>query len=258
MDINLASNIAKEAVKNAGKLLMDHYGKPHEVSLKGKSDIVTDIDIASEKIILDAIKKHFPDHSILSEEGGGLKYSEKYLWITDPIDGTINYYYGAAPFRVALCLLEDKNPIITAIYNPLKDHLYFAQKGKGATMNGKKITVSNNSELKNSVIMAHLSSKREARVRTISVLDNIFSKSMHMRVFGSVTASMTYIASGKFDVFFNVKNEIWDILPGAFLVQEAGGIVTDVKGNKINYESDSVLATNGKVHKEMLKLLENI
>ncbi len=258
MNIKLAKKISIETAKKAGKVLMDNFNEAHRASFKAKSDIITEIDIRSEKLILGSIKENFPDHSILSEERGFTGNDKKYIWIVDPIDGTINYYYGTAPFRVGLCLLEDKKPIISAIYNPIKDHLYFAEKGKGATLNGKKIRVSDNTKLKNSVVMTHLSSKKEGRMRTIRALESIFESSMHMRMFGSGLAAMTYIASGKFDVFFNVQTNPWDILPGALLIEEAGGRITDIKGKKIDYNTTSVLATNGSVHNQMLKLLKRV
>ena len=258
MDTNQAKKISIECVKEAGKLLMENIDKVKEVSFKAKSDIVTNIDIQSEKIIVDKIKTNFPEHSILSEESGFVDQHSEYVWIMDPIDGTMNYYHASAPFRVALCLTYKQKPIISTIYNPIKDELYFAEAGQGATLNDKKIIVNDNFELKNSVVMTHISSKKEARARTILALDSIFKKTLHMRMFGSGLAAMSYVASGKFDVFFNVKTYPWDILPGAFLVQEAGGVVTDIEGNKITTESMSVLATNGKVHDQMLQLLKDI
>ena len=170
----------------------------------------------------------------------------------------MNYYHAASPFRVAVCLVENNIPLISAIYNPVRDQLYFAERGKGATLNNRKIKVNNNFELKNSVVMTHISSKKDARVRTIIALDSIFNKTLHMRMFGSGLAAMTYVASGKFDVFFNISTHPWDILPGALIVEEAGGVVTDIQGKKINADSKSVLATNGKVHADMLKLLQDI
>jgi len=238
--------------------LMENVDKVKKVSFKAKSDIVTDIDIQSEKIIIDKIKANFPNHSILSEESGFADQHSEYVWIMDPIDGTMNYYHSSAPFRVALCLTYKQKPIISTIYNPIKDELYFAEVGQGTTLNNKRIIVNDNFELKNSVVMTHISSKKDARARTILALDSIFKKTLHMRIFGSGLAAMSYVASGKFDVFFNVKTYPWDILPGALLVQEAGGVVTDIEGNKITTESTSVLATNGKVHDQMLQLLKDI
>lgn len=256
MDISLAGNIAKEAVKKAGKMLMEHYGHIAEVSFKGKSDIVTNVDKESEKIILGAIKNHFPGHMVLSEEAGLISGEEKYTWVIDPLDGTINYCYGSELFSIGICLLENKKPILSTIYRPIKDDLYFAIKGQGATLNGSRIQVSDRDQLKDSVVMFHLSSKKEHRKRTIDILDNIFKNSLHMRMFGGGLMSMAYIAEGKFNVFFNVKTNPWDILPGTLIIEEAGGKVTDINGKEIDYHSDSVLATNGKVHDEMLKLLK--
>ena len=250
--------IAKEAALEAGKLLMQHFEKASSVSFKGKNDIVTEVDIRSNELIRSKIMANFPDHSIHSEETGLEDHHSKYTWIIDPIDGTINYFYGSAPFRVGVCLLEDKQPIVTAIYNPIKEIMYFAKKGKGATANGDPIHVNDNDDLTLSVVMTHLSSKHDARVKTIAALDSIFSKSMHMRMFGCGLAAMTYIATGKFDVFFNARTNPWDILPGALLIEEAGGTVTDIHGGKITHQSASVLATNGKVHEEMLGLLKHV
>jgi len=256
--IEQAKKVATNSVKEAGAILMDHLEEVKNRSFKSKHDIVTEIDLKSEKLMCDNIKANFPDHSILSEEKGFADHHSKYIWVMDPIDGTINYYYGASPFRVGLCLLKDKEPIITALYNPVKDQLYFAEKGHGATLNGKPIKISNISELSEAVVMTHFSSKKEARARTIVSLEKVFKETMQIRVFGSGLASMCYVAQGQFDIFVNVKTNPWDILPGSLLVEEAGGIVTDIKGNKITYESDSVLATSGKVHQETLKLLEDM
>jgi len=254
----LIKKIATESVKEAGQLLMENVDKIKKRSFKAKSDIVTEIDVAAEKMIIKKIKKHFPKHGILAEESGAKVKKSKYLWIIDPIDGTMNYYHSSAPFRVALVFLENNKPLISAIYNPVKDELYYAEKGKGATMNDKKITVNKNSKLEYSIVMTHVSSKKAARARTILALDSVFKSALHMRMFGSGISAMCYIASGKFDVFFNVHTYPWDILPGALLIQEAGGKVTDIEGNKITAKSTAVLATNGKVHDQMLKLLKDV
>lgn len=259
MDTALAASvIAKQAVREAGQLLADHFEKVTSMSFKGKNDIVTDLDLRSNEILRSKIGHHFPDHSILSEESGLEAHKSKYIWIIDPLDGTINYFYGSAPFRVGACLLEDGQPLVAAIYNPLRKVLYFAQRGHGATINNKLMRVNDNADLAHSIVMTHLSSKHQARAKTIAALDSVFSHAMHMRMFGSGLAAMCYIASGKFDVFFNVRTHPWDILPGALLIQEAGGTVTDIHGGRITGRSTSVLATNGHVHAKMLSLLGHI
>jgi|SRR3989344_8391760 len=258
MDITLAKKVAVEAAKEAGKLLNANFQEVKKMSFKGDNDMVTELDMQSEKIILDAIKSNFPDHDTLSEEAGIIgSGTSRYAWVVDPIDGTKNYYYGMNPYRVGICLLEDKKPILNILYNPTKNEIYTAQKGSGALLNDKKITVSNNADLKNSIVMFHLSSKKETRVRTIGMLQKISEATMSMRIFGSSLASMSYIASGKFDVYFTVQTSPWDFLPGALLIEEAGGKVTDIHGKEITSESTSVLATNGKVHDQMLELLKD-
>ena len=167
IDINQAKKTSIECVKEAGKLLIENMDKVKSVSFKAKSDIVTDIDMQSEKIIIDKIKANFPEHSILSEESGLDDHHSEYTWVMDPIDGTMNYYHSSAPFRVALCLLYKKKALLSAIYNPIKDDLYLAQTKKGARLNDKKIVVSKNRKLKNAIVMTHISSRKDARARTI-------------------------------------------------------------------------------------------
>lgn len=258
MDITLAKKIAIDAAREAGIVLNESFQKTKTMSLKGKGDIVTDIDVQVEKIILDAIKSSFPDHNILSEEAGTIGGNSPYTWVVDPIDGTTNYYYGMNPYRVGICLLENKKPILNVLYNPTKNEMYMAQIGGGAFINDKRIMVNNNSDLKNSVVMFHLSSKKEPRIKTLSILENIADGVMHMRMYGSSLAQMSYVAAGKFDVYFNISQKPWDILPASLLIQEAGGRVTDIKGGEITSDSTSVVATNGKVHDQILKLLENV
>lgn len=257
MNIDLAKETAINAVKGAGSILMKNFSEKKNITLKGKGDIVTDVDFKSEKFILDLINKNFSDHSILSEEAGLINKNSKYIWVVDPIDGTINYYRGVEPFRIGLCLIKNDELIISAIYDPMRNYLYFAQKDKGATLNGNVIRVSNR-DLKNSIIITHLSSTKDSRDRLIPRLEEIFFAGMHMRVFGCGFAGMAYVAGSNFDVFFDVRSNPWDILPGTLLIQEAGGKVTDIKGEKINIKATSVLATNGKVHNEMLALLKDI
>lgn len=258
IDLNLAKKVACDAVRAAGDVVMRNFGSVAKANLKKKSDLVTEIDVQAERIILDKIKDAFSDHTIVSEESGIEKGESEYMWIVDPIDGTINYFYGNAPVRIGVCLLKNKKGVLTAVYNPIKDELYFAQRGKGAFCNERKIHVSENTILQDAVVMTHLSSDKIARGRMILSLDNIFKHTMHMRIFGCGLASMSYVASGRFDIFLNVLTNPWDILPGVLLIEEAGGKVTDIHGKAITEDSTSVLATNGHVHKQVLELLEDI
>ncbi len=259
IDINKAKDVALKAVIEAGELLALRLNERRTIIVKSSSrDIATDIDLEAEKILINGIKASFPSHRILSEEKGQISGTEEYLWIIDPIDGSLNYAHAHPPFRTAVCLLHKDQPILSVMYGPTRKQMFVAIKGQGATLNDKRINVSQNEELTNSIFMTHLSSHELPRMRTILSLEHIFRHTQHVRMFGSGLASMCYIAEGKYDIFYNIETKPWDILPGCLLIEEAGGKVTDIKGKKITSTSTSVLATNGRVHDEMINLLKGI
>lgn len=257
-DIELAKETAINAVKGAGDILMANLYEEKRVSFKGPGDIVTHVDIESEKLIMDLIKKNFPDHSILSEESGLTDKKSEYTWVLDPIDGTANYYHSFDPFCVGLCLLKNDESLVAAVYNPMRDHFYFAEKGKGTTLNGKIIKVSSKGTEDSLIQTGISSSKKEVRDRIIPNLEKIISACSQIRMPGSGLSSLAYVADGSSEAFFSIKTNPWDILPSTLLIQEAGGKVTEIDGKKINLKSTSVLATNGIVHDELLELLKDI
>ncbi|OGF26559.1 hypothetical protein A2477_00180 [Candidatus Falkowbacteria bacterium RIFOXYC2_FULL_47_12] len=261
MNLDFEQKVAIHAAKKAGRLLMAHLNKVKEITYKAKRDIVTEVDLRSEEIIISSLKNNFPKHDIFSEEKGSAQIAQEkaeYLWLIDPIDGTINYSYGMAPFRVGICLLKAKIPVLSVIYNPVKNEMYVAQRGRGATMNGRKITVSSRKFLSETILSSHLSSKKDARRRVIKKLEKIFNAVFQIRFYGSLHASLTYIAGGKEDACVWLQTNSWDILPGALLVEEAGGKVTDVNGEKITINSTDIVASNGGVHEQLLKVIKNI
>lgn len=252
-------DVVIQAVLDGGKVLRDNIDKLKHIKEKTSSrDIVTNIDLEVEKILIDAIQKNFPNHKILSEEAGFISGDSEYEWVIDPLDGSMNYAHTHPPFRIGMCLLKDGEPILSVLYGPTRDHLFIAEKGKGATMNNHPIHVSQNDNLKDSIFMTHLSSKKLPRLRTIVSLEKIYTKTSHVRMLGSGLASMCYVAEGRYDIFYNLETKPWDILPGALLIEEAGGKVTDIEGKPITVESTSVLATNGKLHQAMLDLLVDV
>ncbi len=252
--------VAVNAVMQAGEVLKRRINEVKRVSQKSsRRDLVSDVDIEVEQILFRAIHSNFPSHSILSEETGWVREkSATHTWVIDPIDGTMNFVHGHPPFRVGLCLLHEDKPVLSVMYGPTRDHLFVAAKGEGSTLNGNQIHVSTNNNLEDSIFMTHLSSKKLPRLRTILSLERVYSHTSHVRMFGSGLASMSYIAEGRYDVFYNIETKVWDILPGYLLRTEAGGQVTDIEGAEITLDSTSVLATNRWVHKQMLELLRDI
>jgi myo-inositol-1(or 4)-monophosphatase len=257
MNFNDAKQVATTAILNAGQYLMQYWKQSKPFTFKAKQDIVSQIDLEVEQIIIKIIKENFPQHQILSEERGFIgNENQDFCWIIDPIDGTINFVNDAAPFRIGICLLHRNQPVLTTILNPIKNELYIATNCEPSTCNNERIRVSDNENLQRAVVMTHLSSKTAARSQTLQAINQVFEQTLHLRMFGSGLSALTYVASGKFDIFFNVKTNPWDILPGVLLVEQAGGKITDLEGNPITMESTSVLATNGKLQEPMLALLQ--
>jgi myo-inositol-1(or 4)-monophosphatase len=255
-DVKKAKRVAIELIRQTGQFLMDQWKENQTYTFKAQQDIVSQTDFAVEQLIIEGIKKNFPHHNILSEEKGWIEAEDHdYFWVIDPIDGTINYVHGAAPFRVGICLLKHGKPILSAVGNPVKSDIYFATADEPSTCNGQPIRVSSKVELNRAVVMTHLSSSTTARRQTLQALDMVFQKTLHLRMFGSGLSALSYVSTGKFDVFFNVKTHAWDILPAVLLVENAGGKITDLQGNPVNLKTTSVLATNGHLHDQMLELL---
>ena len=255
MDLKLAEKVAVKAVKAAGKIVVLGLHKEKKVSYKGRGDIVTHVDLESEKIIIKVIEKSFPTHSILSEETGFIDKKSEYVWVLDPIDGTMNYYHGFDSFCIGLGLVKGADILINVIYNPAQKKMYVAQKGKGVKLNGKKIEVSKMGT-EDAFVVTGPSLKKQSAEKFVSFLDKIYSEGMHVRMIGSGLLYLACVADGTAEVALAIHAKPWDVLPAALLVTEAGGVATDANGQELNTNSDSFLAANTKeMHSKMLALL---
>lgn len=253
-------DFATQIVKRAGEKLLELSKDTVKYSMKNRHDILAEADLASEKIIIDSIRSKFPGHAILSEEAGADTKSSEYLWIIDPLDGTIGYARGLDEYCVVIALQYRNQEQFSLIYQPTTEKLYMAEKGKGAFLNGKQIHVSNEEKLINMILGLECSSEATDRKKNFDILANVCTDVRHARIFGSGSIQLARIAEGKTDIFYRIhflrdKIKYWDYAPGALLVQEAGGEVTDLQGALLNRNSTSVIASNGKVHKEILTIL---
>ena len=249
--------VAIQAVKSSGRLAKNNFFKQHEVKLKTPRDLVTEIDIASEKNIIHLIKKSFPDHAILSEESGKQSGSE-YLWIVDPIDGTTNYSIKNPFFDIAIAVAKDDEPVLAAVYAPMIDELFIAEQGKGAFMNGKRLHVSRENKLSDSlVVYCHYSSRKE-----VERVTRIFAKLKPLcRDFNRLRAAgveLSFVAAGRIGAYVSNGTQAWDIAAGALLVREAGGRVTDFSGNDWDITKNDMIASNGKIHRELVSILKRM
>jgi len=223
---------------------------------------VTETDKASEKLITDFIKKKFPSHGILAEEGSEAnpdKVGTEYLWVIDPLDGTTNFAHGLPIFAVSIGVQKNGETIAGVVYDVMRDIIYSAEKGRGSFENGKRISVSKNNNLGHSVLVTGFpynikENPDKASERFIEFLKHARA----IRRLGSAAIDFCYVASGVFDGFWEVSLHPWDIFAGKLIVEEAGGIVADFDGNKIDIYSKRILATNGLIHQKMIEIMKRI
>ena len=253
-------NVMVKACRKAIKVLIRDFGEIEklQVSVKGPGDYVTASDKKVEKIIVDELLKARPNYSILSEEIGEIKNDDSYRWIIDPIDGTANFMHGIPHFAVSLALEKNKEIICGVIYDPIKDEMFFAEKGKGAYLNNQRIRVSARSKLQDCIIFTG-GPRHNHKEKNLSLEEyKKFSNKVltPIRKMGSAALDMAYLAAGRCDGFWHRNLSYWDIAAGIIIVKEAGGFVTDFQGNNDFLKKKSILATNSLINQEMIEVLK--
>lgn len=249
--------IACEAALKAGAVLLKMRGKLIVSEEKTFLDFVSEADKAAEKIIISAIKLYFPEDGILSEESGLLGKEARHRWIIDPLDGTHNFLNGFKEFGVFIAL-EDKGRVIFSVcYFPALEELFTAEKEKGSFLNGKKIEVSKNSDLRGKMFCSDGILRKKPKEIFGDIEKFCCRANCRLRIYGSSPYSFTRVALGQALIATNRYGKPWDIAAPALIVEEAGGQVTDEKGNPWSVDSKNILATNGLVHKQSLKLFNS-
>ena len=247
----------KFIAKEAGNVIRDGFGKNFSIEFKtNESNIVTEIDKQSEKIIKEFINIEFPTHGILAEESGSTSGSSEYLWVIDPIDGTTNFAHGLPIFSVSIGVQKNGVTICGVVYDVMRDCLYSADLGNGCYLNNQKVNVNKNNNLKRSLLVTgfpyEISENPDLAIERFS---DFLKNSRGVRRLGSAAIDLCYVASGIFEGYWEVNLQPWDMCAGIFLVEEAGGKATNFKNGKINIYSRQILATNGHVHESMLEIL---
>ena len=255
----IMSKYAKAAIRAAyasGLLIKRSVGKISDISFKGRDNIVTNVDKASEKLIIKMILNAFPDHSILSEESSPVNSGSIYRWVIDPIDGTTNFAHAFPFFCVSIALEESGSIILGVVYDPMRDEIFIAEKGKGATLNGKRIEVSRVNKLGGSFLATGFSYGITRKDRNITHFKNLLVKTQAIRRAGSAALDLCYVACGRFDGFWEMNLHPWDIAAASLIVKEAKGVVTKFDGKPSSHYDRNILATNSRIHKQMVKSLE--
>ncbi|PIN82702.1 inositol monophosphatase [Candidatus Micrarchaeota archaeon CG11_big_fil_rev_8_21_14_0_20_47_5] len=250
-------NFTLTTIRKAGNAALKLFGKSFKVKYKNYQDVVTSADIASEKVLISAIRKAYPTHSILSEEAGKISSSSSYCWYLDPLDGTNNFFMGLPLWGVSMALYKENTPLAGASYFPLQNELYYAEKGKGAFLNGKRIRVSKKKDTRSSLLVFDdpraLDSFRTKEGDIKEFADKFFA----VRVLGSACYTHALLAKGTIDACFHPKLKPGDFAAGKILIEEAGGRIEDVERNETQMErSVRFLATNGKLHAKIKRMLK--
>ncbi len=249
---------AVELARDAGHLLLEKFGKITAITKKGDINLVTEADLASEQLIVERIKSYYPKHSILAEEGGDVITvggDAAWKWIIDPLDGTTNYAHGYPCFCVTLALEHGGEVVIGVTYDPTRNEMFGAEKGNGATLNGKPIRVSTTERLSESLIVTGFPYDFKQRENFARHLTEFLLSSRGVRRDGSAAIDMAYVACGRFDGFWEEGLNPWDVAAGKLLIEEAGGVITYYDGSPFSIYRPPLCASNGLIHGQMLEVL---
>jgi len=240
-------------------LLRSRIDSIQEVRHKGIVDLVTDVDLASEKLVCDTLLAAFPSHTILGEEGGTLGGDDRrFRWLVDPLDGTTNYAHGFALFCVSIGLEVQGELTFGAVYAPCQDELFVAERGRGATLNGMPISVSDVSELRQAMVATGFPYDRDALPRALRSFEVMSRASQAVRRVGSAALDLCYVGCGRFDAYWEHVVKPWDMGAGALIVLEAGGRVSATDGSGFSVDAGQVLSSNGRLHRAMIEALSGI
>lgn len=250
----------EDVSKAAGGLALSYFRGEYTVDRKdfspGGIDIVTDADRASERLILDALAKEFPDHDVLTEETVTNRSGSRYLWLVDPLDGTINFAHGLPHFCVTLALMCERKLLAGIVYDPIREERFQAVSGAGATLNGKPIHVSRAKRLTESIVGTGFPYDRAySEENNVAEFSRIVTRVQGVRRAGSAALDLAYVGCGRLDGFWELKLKPWDQGAGMLIVEEAGGRVSDRFGSETDAFTTHVVATNGLIHGELLGLL---
>ena len=250
---------AVEIAREAGALLANYFERRVAVELKGEFDVVTEADRASEKLVVERLRAHFPSHGIVAEEGGGRESSSEYCWYVDPLDGTTNFAHGFPMFKVTLGLARAGEMIAGVIYDPTRQEMFTAERGSGAWLNNRRIHVSAVCRLQDSLASTGFPSRKRHQNVNIHFYHQMAMASHGVRRTGSAAIDLAYVACGRLDAFWEFGLKPWDMAAGTLLVREAGGLISDMQGGAHSVTaSDHLLADNGALHEQVLDLFGEI
>jgi len=254
------TKIAIRAARQGGAILLDYAKKGFEIHRKGQSiNLVTEADLRSEEAIIQTIRQAFPEHQILSEEQGLQKSpTHPTKWIVDPLDGTTNFAHGFPMYNVSIGVEHEGICVLGVVYDPTRNELFHAQTGKGATLNGTPIHVSATPKLNEALLVTGFAyDVHTAKDNNLKEFCAFTLRARGMRRTGTAAIDLCYIASGRFDGFWELQLNPWDTAAGKVILEEAGGTVTNYSGEPYSIYGNTIIATNGRIHQEMIEVLRS-
>jgi len=253
---NLTSELetALSAAKQAGEVLRAGFGAEHAITYKGEVDLVTEIDEEPERVIGEELLGTFPTYGMLAEEGGGLAGEEDARWIVDPLDGTTNYAHGLPIFAVSIGLERAGEMVLGVVHDPMGEETFVAEQGRGATLNGEPIRVSDTDELIRALIATGFPYDRAEMPEALELFGRFAATTRGMRRLGSAALDLCYVASGRLDGYYERGIWPWDLAAGSVILEEAGGKFTDYRGGTLDLDGREIVATNGHLHLAITRL----
>jgi len=254
--LNSYLTFACRTALKAGGILKNGFNKGKEVKYKGIIDPVTKYDIRAEQYIVSQINLSFPSHSILAEEGSGINTDSQFRWVIDPLDGTVNYAHRFPVYSVSIALQFNNKSIVGVVYDPERDEIFSASLGKGAFLNKKKIFVSDEKNLKRSLLATGFAYNiNSARKNNLGIFARMTKQSQAVRRLGSAALDLCWMACGRLDGFWEYYLHPWDTAAAIIIVEESGGRVSRINGDKYSIFDNNILASNRLIHGQMIKAL---
>jgi len=252
--------VAVEAARAAGELLRREVHGPHRIAFKGApTNLVTEMDGRAEALIVETLHRSFPEDGILAEEGGSQTGRSGRRWIIDPLDGTTNYAHGVPVWAVSIALQMGERVAVGVIFDPNQNELFTAERGRGAFVNDRRLAVSVTATLNESLLATGFPyNVRETPDNNFRQYTTFSLRSRGVRRMGSAVIYLAYVAAGRLDGYWELRLGAWDAAAGSLMVEEAGGRVTDLVGGPLDLDAPSIVASNGHVHTEMLRTLEEV
>ncbi len=257
-DLERPLEVALAAARQAGWILMDKFRRLKQVVKKGAVDLVTEADLASEEAIVAAIHEAFPEHAILGEEGGDYEQLRPSAlpWVIDPLDCTTNYVHGLPIFGVSIGYQVEGTTVVGLVLNPALNEEYVAVKGRGATLNGKPLQISQVATLEDALLVTGFPYARdEVFYKSFELYRELYDRCQGVRRLGAAALDLCCVAAGRLEAFYEANLSPWDICAGDLICREAGGRTSDWRGDPMPFDGHRVLASNGRVHEELLGVL---